>query len=164
MKAQTIKQIELFFEAELESLEFVPEELEAIEQERIPDLESISFEDIAENLEAASPSYTNTKSKKPIKASKRRLLPYTKRVVEAAFRRFHQPKWRSVDARYEKDPLRIKIMTTMSKTIEMLLNLEQQGQHKTPAYSKLHHILFQMLTTEDRYAQQFPKRAGKMCW
>ena len=52
MKAQTVEQVELFTEAELESLDFVPEELEAIEQERVPNLESISFEDIAEDLEA----------------------------------------------------------------------------------------------------------------
>ncbi len=56
MKAQivTIQQVELFTEAELESLEFVPEELEAIEQERVPNLESISYKDIAEDLEAIS--------------------------------------------------------------------------------------------------------------
>lgn len=30
----------------------MPQELEAIEQERIPDLDSISFEDIANSLEA----------------------------------------------------------------------------------------------------------------
>jgi hypothetical protein len=52
MKAQIVEQIELFSEAELESLEFLPEELEAIEEERVPDLDSISFEDIAEELEA----------------------------------------------------------------------------------------------------------------
>ncbi|MFB8788293.1 MAG: hypothetical protein U7123_05455 [Potamolinea sp.] len=52
MKAQIVEQIEFFSEAELESLEFLPEELEAIEEERVPDLESISFEDIAEELEA----------------------------------------------------------------------------------------------------------------
>jgi hypothetical protein len=53
MKAQIVEQIELFSKAELESLEFLPEELEAIEAERVPDLDSISFEDIAEDLEAA---------------------------------------------------------------------------------------------------------------
>jgi hypothetical protein len=53
MKAQIAEQVELFSESELESLEFVPEELEAIEAERVPDLDSISFEDIAEDLEAA---------------------------------------------------------------------------------------------------------------
>lgn len=52
MKAQIVEQVELFSEAELESLEFSPEELEAIEQERVPDLDSISFEDIAEDLDA----------------------------------------------------------------------------------------------------------------
>jgi hypothetical protein len=57
MKAQIVEQIELFSEAELESLEFVPEELEAIEAERVPDLDSISFEDIAEGLEAAFEQY-----------------------------------------------------------------------------------------------------------
>jgi hypothetical protein len=53
MKAQIVEQVELFSEAELESLEFVPEELEAIEEERVPDLDSISFEEITEALEAA---------------------------------------------------------------------------------------------------------------
>lgn len=53
MKAQIVEQVEFFSEAELESLEFLPEELEDIEAERVPDLDSISFEDIAEDLEAA---------------------------------------------------------------------------------------------------------------
>ena len=53
MKAQIVEQIEFFSEAELESLEFLPEELEAIEEQRVPDLDSISFEDIAEELEAS---------------------------------------------------------------------------------------------------------------
>jgi len=52
MKAQIVEQIELFLEAELGSLEFLPKELEAIEEQRVPDLDSISFEDIAEELEA----------------------------------------------------------------------------------------------------------------
>lgn len=52
MKPQIVEQVEFFSEAELESLEFVPEELEAIEAERVPDLDSISFEDIAKDLEA----------------------------------------------------------------------------------------------------------------
>lgn len=52
MKVQLDKQVELFSEAELESLEFVPEELEAIEGERVPDLDSISFEEVAQDLEA----------------------------------------------------------------------------------------------------------------
>ena len=52
MKAQIVEQIEFFSEAELESLEFLPEELEVIEEQRVPDLDSISFEDIAEELEA----------------------------------------------------------------------------------------------------------------
>ena len=52
MKAQIVEQIELFSEAELESLEYLPEELEALEEQRVPDLDSISFEDIAEELEA----------------------------------------------------------------------------------------------------------------
>ncbi|MBW4605683.1 MAG: hypothetical protein KME22_00290 [Hassallia sp. WJT32-NPBG1] len=52
MKAQTIEQVEFFSEAELESLEFVPEELEAIEAEQVPDLDSISFEEVAKDLEA----------------------------------------------------------------------------------------------------------------
>ena len=52
MKAQIVEQLGLFSEAELESLEFLPEELEVIEEQRVPDLDSISFEDIAEELEA----------------------------------------------------------------------------------------------------------------
>jgi hypothetical protein len=52
MKAQIVEPLKFFSEAELESLEFLPEELEAIEEERVPDLDSISFEDIAEDLEA----------------------------------------------------------------------------------------------------------------
>ncbi|MDZ8069879.1 MAG: hypothetical protein RMY64_30425 [Nostoc sp. DedQUE08] len=52
MKAQIVEQVELFSEAELQSLEFVPEELEAIEAERVPDLDSISFEEVAKDLEA----------------------------------------------------------------------------------------------------------------
>ncbi|MDZ8032666.1 hypothetical protein, partial [Nostoc sp. DedSLP04] len=52
MKAQIVEQIEFFSEAELESLEFVPEELEAIEAERVPDLDSVSFEEVAKKLEA----------------------------------------------------------------------------------------------------------------
>ncbi|WDD36527.1 hypothetical protein PQG02_35900 (plasmid) [Nostoc sp. UHCC 0926] len=52
MKAQIVEQVEFFSEAELESLGFVPEELEAIETERVPDLDSIAFEDIAKDLEA----------------------------------------------------------------------------------------------------------------
>jgi len=51
MKTQIVEQVELFSEAELESLEFLSEELEAIEAERVPDLDSISFEDIAKDLE-----------------------------------------------------------------------------------------------------------------
>ncbi|MFN6480408.1 hypothetical protein [Nostoc sp. DedQUE07] len=52
MRTQIVEQIELFSEAELESLEFVPEELEAIEAERVPDLDSISFEEVAKEMEA----------------------------------------------------------------------------------------------------------------
>ncbi|KAB8315763.1 hypothetical protein SD81_030920 [Tolypothrix campylonemoides VB511288] len=52
MKAQIVEQVEFFSEAELQSLEFVPEELEAIEAERVPDLDSISFEEVAKDLEA----------------------------------------------------------------------------------------------------------------
>ena len=52
MKTQIVERVEFFSEAELESLEFLPEELEVIEEQRVPDLDSISFEDIAEELEA----------------------------------------------------------------------------------------------------------------
>ncbi|MBW4491168.1 MAG: F-box protein [Trichocoleus desertorum ATA4-8-CV12] len=52
MKAQKVEQVELFSQAELEILKFVPEELEAIEEERVPDLDSISFEEVAKELEA----------------------------------------------------------------------------------------------------------------
>jgi hypothetical protein len=60
MTAQIVEQVELFSEAELQSLEFVPEELEAIEAERVPDLDSISFEDIAEALEASFMAFEDT--------------------------------------------------------------------------------------------------------
>lgn len=53
MKAQIVEQVELFSEAELESLEFSPEELEAIEAERVPNLESITFEEVAKELESS---------------------------------------------------------------------------------------------------------------
>ena len=49
---QTLEQIELFSEAELEYLQFLPEELEEIESEQYPDLESISLEEVAKDLEA----------------------------------------------------------------------------------------------------------------
>ncbi|MDZ8096501.1 MAG: F-box protein [Nostoc sp. DedQUE05] len=52
MKAHIVEQVEFFSEAELESLEFVSEELDAIEKERVPDLDSISFEEVAKELEA----------------------------------------------------------------------------------------------------------------
>ncbi len=52
MKARIVEQIELFSKEELHSLELLPEELEAIEAERVPDFESITFEDIAEDLGA----------------------------------------------------------------------------------------------------------------
>ncbi len=52
MKAQIVEQVE-FSKAQLQSLEFVKEELDAIEAELFPGLDSISFEDIAEDLEAA---------------------------------------------------------------------------------------------------------------
>ena len=50
-----VKRVELFepfSEADLEYLEFLPEELEKIESELYPDLEDISFEDVAEEMEA----------------------------------------------------------------------------------------------------------------
>lgn len=59
MKAQIVEQVEFFSKAELESLEFVPEELDAIEAERVPDLDSISFEGIAESLEAVLEGYVD---------------------------------------------------------------------------------------------------------
>ena len=48
----TAKRFEQFSELELESLEFLPEELEAIEKEQVPDLDSTSFQDVAKELEA----------------------------------------------------------------------------------------------------------------
>lgn len=52
MSAQTIEQIEMFSEAEMETLQFQLEELEDIQSELIPNLESISLEEVARDLEA----------------------------------------------------------------------------------------------------------------
>ena len=52
MTTQIVENLESFSEAELESLEFVPEELENIESELYPNLESISPEEVAKDLEA----------------------------------------------------------------------------------------------------------------
>ena len=52
MTVQIVEQIEYFSPEELETLEFLPEELENIESELYPDLESISIEEVARDLEA----------------------------------------------------------------------------------------------------------------
>jgi DNA/RNA non-specific endonuclease len=52
MTTQIVEGLELFSEAQLESLEFLPEELENIEFELYPNLESISPEQVAKDLEA----------------------------------------------------------------------------------------------------------------
>lgn len=52
MTVLTTENVELFSEEELENLEFLPEELEDITSEQIPDLESISLKDVARDLEA----------------------------------------------------------------------------------------------------------------
>jgi hypothetical protein len=52
MTTQIVENLELFSEAQLESLEFLPEELENIEFELYPNLESISPEQVAKDLEA----------------------------------------------------------------------------------------------------------------
>ncbi|NJM23880.1 MAG: hypothetical protein HC907_37435 [Richelia sp. SM1_7_0] len=52
MIVKTIELIESFSEADLEFIEFLPEELEQIESELYPDLENISFEDVAEDMES----------------------------------------------------------------------------------------------------------------
>jgi hypothetical protein len=52
MTTQIVENLELFSEAQLESLEFLPEELENIEFELYPSLESISPEQVAKDLEA----------------------------------------------------------------------------------------------------------------
>jgi hypothetical protein len=52
MTANIVKISEPFSEADLEYLEFLPEELKSIESELYPNLESISFEDVAEEMEA----------------------------------------------------------------------------------------------------------------
>jgi hypothetical protein len=52
MTTQIVEGLELFSEAQLESLEFLPEELENIEFELYPSLESISLEVVAKDLEA----------------------------------------------------------------------------------------------------------------
>jgi hypothetical protein len=52
MTTPIVEGLELFSEAQLESLEFLPEELENIEFELYPNLESISPEQVAKDLEA----------------------------------------------------------------------------------------------------------------
>jgi hypothetical protein len=52
MTRQIVENFELFSEAQLESLEFLPEELENIESELYPNLDSISPEKVAKDLEA----------------------------------------------------------------------------------------------------------------
>jgi uncharacterized protein YkwD len=52
MTTQIVENLELFSEAQLESLEFLPEELENIEFELCPNLDSISPEQVAKDLEA----------------------------------------------------------------------------------------------------------------
>jgi hypothetical protein len=52
MTTQIVEGLELFSEAQLESLEFLAEELENIEFELYPNLESISPEQVAKDLEA----------------------------------------------------------------------------------------------------------------
>ncbi|MCC5604526.1 hypothetical protein [Nostoc favosum] len=52
MATQIVENLELFSEAQLEALEFLPEELENIESELYPNLESISLEEVAKDLEA----------------------------------------------------------------------------------------------------------------
>jgi hypothetical protein len=51
MRTQIVEQVELFSEAELDSLEFLPEELENIESELYPELENISSEKVSKDLE-----------------------------------------------------------------------------------------------------------------
>jgi hypothetical protein len=51
MEARMVKQFEPFSKAELEILEFLPEELTNIEVELIPSLESLPPEKVAKNLE-----------------------------------------------------------------------------------------------------------------
>jgi hypothetical protein len=52
MTTQIVGNLELFSEAELESLEFIPEELESIESVLYPNLDSISLEEVAKDLSA----------------------------------------------------------------------------------------------------------------
>jgi hypothetical protein len=52
MITQIVENLESFSEAQLEALEFLPEELENIESELYPSLESISLEEVAKDLEA----------------------------------------------------------------------------------------------------------------
>jgi hypothetical protein len=52
MTTQIVENLELFSEAQLKALEFLPEELENIESELYPNLESISPEQVAKDLEA----------------------------------------------------------------------------------------------------------------
>lgn len=52
MARQIVENLESFSEAEQEALEFLPEELEEIESELYPNLESTSLEEVAKDLEA----------------------------------------------------------------------------------------------------------------
>lgn len=52
MTTQIVGNLELFSEAEIEALEFLPEELESTESELYPNLESISLEKVAKDLKA----------------------------------------------------------------------------------------------------------------
>ncbi|MBD2452094.1 hypothetical protein H6G76_34285 [Nostoc sp. FACHB-152] len=57
MTTQIVENLELFSEAQLESLEFLPEELENIEYELYPNLDSISLEVVAKDLETYFEGY-----------------------------------------------------------------------------------------------------------
>lgn len=48
MTVQTVEQIEMLSEADLENLQLLPEELAEIESELYPDLENISLEEVAQ--------------------------------------------------------------------------------------------------------------------
>ena len=63
--------IEMFSETEMEYLQFLPEELEEIESEQYRDLESISLEEVASDLEAF---FEEDFEEEELEASKRRRI------------------------------------------------------------------------------------------
>ena len=102
-----VEQIE-FSETELEDLEFTPEELEAIEEERVPDLDSISVEDVAENLQASLEGFwskliTKVTTGTPRRRSRSRRRQEEERSRSRSRRRQEEERSRSRRRRQEEE-------------------------------------------------------------